>query len=130
MAPASSSFSVLRVLYPCLLLLRSSSCLQTISKCWCSASVDLRHGDGTCDFACIGDFSTTCDGFDAFDLFELEASGSVSPPLEDYYLGCFADDQQDRVLEDKMSSGEMSLQVHGPNGACSSGVPCSSVADR
>eukprot|EP00903_Cladosiphon_okamuranus_P014055 g13064.t1 len=74
-------------------------------ECWCAAEIDLRHGDGTCDIACTGDSGTTCGGFYAFDLFELESS------LEDPYLGCFADDKRDRVLGDKMSSGSMSLQV-------------------
>lgn len=76
-------------------------------KCWCAAEVDLRHGDGTCDMACTGNAGTTCGGFDAFDLFELESL----PPSEDHYLGCFADDKRDRVLGDKTSSGNMSLQV-------------------
>ncbi|CAM9855150.1 unnamed protein product, partial [Scytosiphon promiscuus] len=77
-------------------------------ECWCAAEVDLRHGDGTCDMACTGDAGTTCGGFDAFDLFELEPP----PPSEDeHYLGCFADDKRDRVLGDKTSSGSMSLQV-------------------
>ncbi|CAM9334004.1 unnamed protein product, partial [Ectocarpus sp. 13 AM-2016] len=77
-------------------------------ECWCAASVDLRHGEGTCDYACTGAPGKTCGGSDAFDLFELE---SPSPPLEDYYLGCFADDRDDRVLEDKTSSGDMTVQV-------------------
>lgn len=77
-------------------------------KCWCAAGVDLRHGDGTCDMACTGDAGTTCGGVDAFDLFEL---GSSLPPPEDPYLGCFADDKDDRVLGDMMSSGSMTLQV-------------------
>ncbi|CAM9474079.1 unnamed protein product, partial [Ectocarpus fasciculatus] len=76
-------------------------------ECWCAAEVHLRHGDGTCDMACTGDAGTTCGGFDAFDLFEL---GPLSPS-EDHYLGCFADDKSDRVLGDKMSSGDMSLQL-------------------
>lgn len=77
-------------------------------KCWCAAGVDLRHGDGTCDMACTGDAGTTCGGVDAFDLFEL---GSSLPPPEDPYLGCFADEKDDRVLGDMMSSGSMTLQV-------------------
>ena len=58
--------------------------------------------------ACTGDAGTTCGGFDAFDLFELE---SLHPSEDHHYLGCFADDKHDRVLGDKMSSGSMSLQV-------------------
>ncbi|CAM9679374.1 unnamed protein product, partial [Ectocarpus sp. 8 AP-2014] len=79
--------------------------------CWCSAEVDLRHGDGTCNFACTGDAGTTCGGVDAFDLFELEGVDRPSPPSEDYYLGCFADDKRDRVLEDKMSSTDMTVEM-------------------
>lgn len=93
-------------------------------ECWCSASVDLRHGKGTCDYACTGAPGTTCGGFDAFDLFELERVDVPSPPSEDYYLGCFADDQHDRVLQDKMSSDDMTLQVSlFPLGAGANNAP-------
>lgn len=78
-------------------------------ECWCAPSVDLRHGEGTCEYACAGAAETTCGGYEAFDLFELGAV--VNPPAEDYYVGCFADDQQDRVLDDMMSSDGMTLQV-------------------
>ena len=85
----------------------------------CAPSVDLRHGNGTCDYACSGAAGTTCGGYDAFDLFELEEVGPASPPTEDYYVGCFADDGNDHVLEDMMSSGGMPLQVSAPPpGAC------------
>eukprot|EP00752_Nemacystus_decipiens_P007837 g7002.t1 len=82
-------------------------------ECWCAAEVDLRHGEAKCDLACAGDPATTCGGFDAFDLFELE--GGVDPPVseptEDYYLGCFRDDQMDRVLDHMTSSGRMTLEA-------------------
>ncbi|CAM9717047.1 unnamed protein product, partial [Ectocarpus sp. 4 AP-2014] len=80
-------------------------------ECWCAPSVNLRHGESTCDYACTGAAETTCGGFEAFDLFELDEVDRSSPPSEDYYLGCFADDQNDRVLADETSSGDMSLQV-------------------
>lgn len=85
--------------------------LKTHKKCWCAAEVDLRHGDGTCDVACTGDAGTTCGGYDAFDLFALVGTDPPPQPSEDYYLGCFADDDDDRVLGGKTSSRDMSLQV-------------------
>lgn len=91
-------------------------CLSLLKKCWCAAEVDLRHGESTCDYACTGDAGTTCGGVDAFDLFELDVD-LPSPPTEDFYLGCFADDKGDRVLEDKMSARDMSLEVKVPCGA-------------
>lgn len=84
---------------------------QKTQKCWCAAEVDLRHGEGRCSYACAGDAGTTCGGFDAFDLFELEGVDPPPPPTEDYYVGCFADDRTDRVLEDKRSSSGMTLEV-------------------
>lgn len=87
-------------------------------KCWCAAEVDLSNGGATCDFPCAGDSETTCGGFDAFDLFELEGAVPVvdptlpTTPLEPYYLGCFADDQDDRVLDGPSTSGDMTLEVN------------------
>ncbi|CBJ30578.1 conserved unknown protein [Ectocarpus siliculosus] len=80
-------------------------------ECWCARDVDYsRHGEGSCDYTCTGDSGTTCGGYDAFDLFKLEED-SLSPPSEDYYLGCFADDKGDRVLEDKISASDMTLET-------------------
>lgn len=87
-------------------------------KCWCARDVEdyRRHGEGTCDFACTGDAGTTCGGYYSFDLFELKGADDPPPPSneEDYYLGCFADDKRDRVLEDKISAGDMTLEVKDP----------------
>eukprot|EP00752_Nemacystus_decipiens_P012579 g11140.t1 len=81
-------------------------------ECWCAAEIDLRHDGGTCDYACPGDPETTCGGYDAFDLFELEGRvDPLAPPTEDYYLGCFADDKRDRVLDGVMSSDRLTLEV-------------------
>ncbi|CAM9249348.1 unnamed protein product [Ectocarpus sp. 13 AM-2016] len=78
------------------------------AECWCAEEIDLRHGEGRCDYGCTGDAKTTCGGFDAFDLFEVHP---LSPPMEDYYVGCFADDLEDRVLEDKISARDMTLEA-------------------
>ncbi|CAN0154082.1 unnamed protein product, partial [Ectocarpus sp. 6 AP-2014] len=78
------------------------------AQCWCAEEVDLRHGEGRCAYACTGDAKTTCGGFEAFDLFELNP---LSPPTEDYYVGCFADDLEDRVLEDVISAVDMTLEA-------------------
>ena len=88
-------------------------------KCWCAAEVVLR-GDAICDFPCSGDSDTSCGGFDAFDLFGLDgAIPDVDPtlpttPLEPYYLGCYEDDQDDRVLDGPTTSGSMTLDVRLP----------------
>ncbi|CAN0287469.1 unnamed protein product, partial [Ectocarpus sp. 6 AP-2014] len=72
-------------------------------ECWCQEeNIDLRHGEGTCDFPCSGDESIVCGGFDSFSLYDLPRSTA-----DDKYVGCFADDRDDRVLATKMSSSEM-----------------------
>lgn len=96
-----------RVLFPPASISPPQSLPKT--KCWCAADVNLRHGEGVCDYACAGDAGTTCGGFDAFDLFELE--GPPPPPTEDNYLGCFSDKRADRVLEDKLTDQQMNLEV-------------------
>eukprot|EP00903_Cladosiphon_okamuranus_P022768 g20960.t1 len=85
-------------------------------ECWCAAQVDTRLRTGTCDFACSGDARTTCGGYNAFDLFEMKrapspATDSPSAPTEDYYVGCFRDNKDDRVLEHKKLSRDMTLEV-------------------
>lgn len=84
-------------------------------KCWCAAEVDLKYGEGTCDYPCTGDAGTTCGGNDAFDLFNLERDHRpLSPPTEEHYVGCLADDKSDRVLADKHSDDSMTLEVTFP----------------
>eukprot|EP00903_Cladosiphon_okamuranus_P022321 g20527.t1 len=80
-------------------------------ECWCGTEADTRHGEGRCDYACSGDSHTTCGGYDAFDLFKMEGDPPPSAPTEVYYLGCFADDKDDRVLGHKISSSDMTLEV-------------------
>lgn len=81
-------------------------------ECWCQdESIELRHGAGTCDFQCSGDFSIVCGGFDSFSLYELVERELPSPPAADNYVGCFADDRNDRVLGAKSSSSEMTSEV-------------------
>eukprot|EP00752_Nemacystus_decipiens_P018611 g16686.t1 len=87
-------------------------------ECWCAVEVNPRHGEGTCDYPCAGDSAVSCGGFDAFDLFELEREGTPAAPTEDYYVGCFADDQDDRVLDDMISTNDMTLELC--EGHCSS----------
>lgn len=48
------------------------------SECWCSDSFDImydRHGDDAqaCDIVCAGNKEEICGGFDAFNLYQLEA---------------------------------------------------------
>ncbi|CAM9220630.1 unnamed protein product [Ectocarpus sp. 6 AP-2014] len=43
--------------------------IQYGQECWCQEeNIDLRHGEGTCDFPCSGDESIVCGGFDSFSL--------------------------------------------------------------
>ncbi|CAN0515697.1 unnamed protein product, partial [Ectocarpus sp. 12 AP-2014] len=77
-------------------------------ECWCQEeSIDLRHGEGKCDYQCSGDESIVCGGFDSFSLYSLEKVDSPSSPTDDNYVGCFADDRNDRVLGTMMSSSSM-----------------------
>lgn len=52
-----------------------------------------------------------CGGFDSFSLYDLEEGELPSPPTDDNYVGCFADDRNDRVLGAKSSSSEMTSEV-------------------
>lgn len=64
----------------------------------------------------------SCGGFNAFDLFELERDETpTTPPMpaaptEDYYVECFADEKDFRVLDDMISSSDMTLEVNSPRG--------------
>lgn len=73
--------------------------------------MDLTRGEGTCDFPCSGDESSICGGFYSFTLYELTEAPPPTPAAEDGYVGCFADDKDDRVLGAKMSSSEMTSEV-------------------
>eukprot|EP00903_Cladosiphon_okamuranus_P013409 g12494.t1 len=73
-------------------------------ECWCSRNPGLnfiRHtvaaeGDtGLCDKDCYGDARETCGGFKAFNLYKIE---EPIEPDSDEYVGCFADDKEDRVM--------------------------------
>lgn len=90
-----------------------------ISQCWCQdSSLNLRHGDGVCDFDCAGDSSIKCGGFDSFSLYDMADADFPLPPSDSNYLGCYADDQRDRVLDDAMiTSSAMTSEV------CSYGNP-------
>eukprot|EP00752_Nemacystus_decipiens_P012284 g10890.t1 len=81
-------------------------------ECWCQdESIHLRHGAGTCDYPCTGDDSIVCGGFDSFSLYHMEEGGIPRTPTDDNYVGCWADDRNDRVLGAKMSSSEMTSEA-------------------
>lgn len=93
-----------------------NACMPWLSsfslKCWCQdQNIELRHGEGTCDFPCSGDESIVCGGFDSFTLYELEGATLPASPTDDNYVGCFADDRHDRVLGAKTSSSQMTSEV-------------------
>ncbi|CAM9885714.1 unnamed protein product [Ectocarpus fasciculatus] len=77
-------------------------------ECWCSGYTDLdysRHsgtdkGDADlCDVYCYGSDAETCGGFDAFDLYKLDGP---MPSDSREYVGCFADDKEDRALANEI----------------------------
>lgn len=52
-----------------------------------------------------------CGGFDSFSLYDLAEAPLPTPPTDDNYVGCFADDRHDRVLGAKTSSSSMTSEV-------------------
>lgn len=82
-------------------------------QCWCGDS-DLtsadysRHGSGNCNYECAGDADLACGGFDAFSLYNTE---NATEPSDPSYLGCFADERDNRVFTDKFSSNDMTPAV-------------------
>ena len=91
-------------------------CVIFVAQCWCQGpDIDLRHGAGICDFDCSGDSSIKCGGFDSFSLYDLEDAPSAdgpSSPTDSNYVGCYADDQNDRVLGGaKTTSSGMTSEV-------------------
>lgn len=54
-----------------------------------------------------------CGGVDSFSLYDLAQADLPSSPTDDNYIGCFADDRNDRVLGAKISSSEMTSEVGG-----------------
>ncbi|CAN0407335.1 unnamed protein product [Ectocarpus sp. 12 AP-2014] len=82
-------------------------------ECWCSVDAEVeydRHSDGVCNHECGGDAADICGGFDAFDLYKIT---EPTEPTGDEYVGCFADDREDRLLGD-----EIKLQADMTQGAC------------
>lgn len=70
-----------------------------------------RHGvgdDGQCNITCAGDPDTTCGGYYAFDLYQLEWAEA---PTSEEYVGCFADSKHDRVMFNMMVSQNMTETV-------------------
>lgn len=76
-------------------------------QCWCGSSKDKpdRHGKSTkCTMDCAGeDRIKKCGGYLAMDVFEHEGKPD-DVPKGAKYLGCFADDNQDRALTLKNKS--------------------------
>ncbi|CAM9974029.1 unnamed protein product, partial [Pylaiella littoralis] len=75
------------------------------NECWCSQDEDLdyaRHSEsGECDMSCSGNSGETCGGFLVFDLYKTGG-----------YMGCFADDTDDRVLGNEITGqGDMTPDV-------------------
>ncbi|CAN0317675.1 unnamed protein product, partial [Ectocarpus fasciculatus] len=51
-------------------------------ECWCTAEAELdyaRHGEGAqCNYDCAGDETESCGGYNAFDLYRIDAAFSTS----------------------------------------------------
>lgn len=53
-----------------------------------------------------------CGGFDSFSLYDLAEAEIPTPPTDSNYVGCYADDKNDRVLGAKRTSGDMTPEVY------------------
>ncbi|CAM9643375.1 unnamed protein product, partial [Sphacelaria rigidula] len=84
--------------------------LQYGHECWCSrrGTLDVVGDDGQCNITCAGDPDTTCGGYYAFDLYQLEWAEA---PTSEEYVGCFADSKHDRVMFNMMVSQNMTETV-------------------
>lgn len=74
-------------------------------KCWCggpelTVADYSRHGLGNCNVVCNGDDTVLCGGSFAFSLYETDAL----EPRDPDYLGCYADDRDNRVFEFQYST--------------------------
>lgn len=58
-----------------------------------------RHGVGVCDFLCSGDSQLMCGGDHAFDVYSIPVPEAHTASN---YVGCFADDANDRIFVDKL----------------------------
>ncbi|CAN0069455.1 unnamed protein product, partial [Ectocarpus sp. 6 AP-2014] len=86
---------------------------QYRQECWCgSADADYaQHGESTgCTYACSGDSAQTCGGFNAANVYrypdDSTPSPTPSPSQEGPYpaLGCYADDSEDRIMDELVLS--------------------------
>eukprot|EP00752_Nemacystus_decipiens_P003873 g3562.t1 len=86
-------------------------------ECWCSRNPELdfiRHtmdgkaDDGLCDMLCLGAENEVCGGFDAFNLYKIDEP--MEPDSEEY-VGCFADDQEDRLMTHEIKDREDMTQA-------------------
>lgn len=83
--------------------------MLAVDRCWCGRAgieYDTLGTSDVCTKACSGDSSTTCGGYYAFDLYQLDA---VEQPAG--HLGCYGDSSSDRVFSHKYKSSSMTPEV-------------------
>eukprot|EP00903_Cladosiphon_okamuranus_P016927 g15603.t1 len=74
--------------------------VQNGDECWCGDSRDDAvdsYGRTDCDYACAGDATLSCGGYDRVDAYYIGGGSKV--PENSLYLGCYADQQGDRALD-------------------------------
>lgn len=85
--------------------------LQNGEECWCGeagaeydtlGALDMT----TCDCPCAADASTTCGGYNAFQLFEYGYETRSSD-----YIGCYADVKADRIFSIATSTDTLTAEV-------------------
>lgn len=101
------------------------------SRCWCGSDGTIfdTYGEGSqfCDLECSGDGDAICGGYSAFSLYKTgvlsvhkpdkpEAFSLHKPELSELalsteYLGCFADDKNDRVLSTVIAARDVTPEV-------------------
>lgn len=100
----------------------SHSSLHTY-RCWCGSDditfgTDDEEGSRFCDLECSGDSDLICGGSSSVSLYKTEAFTlhAHKPELFELassavYLGCFADDKNDRVLNSVVAASDVTPEV-------------------
>ncbi|CAM9552578.1 unnamed protein product [Pylaiella littoralis] len=85
-------------------------------ECWCYVTgrwdfdrFSGEEGGAVCDIPCAGNDEEICGGYDAFSLYKMD--WPEAPTDDPEYVGCYRDDQNDRVMTDKVTLGDMTPAV-------------------
>jgi len=111
---------------------------NTILKCWCGDAGYAKNGkadEADCDMACAGDSDEDCGGKNLISVYgsgttttpapatttPAPASATPAPvsptPIQEGFIGCYKDDQDNRALDTKKSSSaDMTAAVRHSTG--------------